>query len=343
MIEDQNHVLTCLWNLSYDEKICEVMKRDKDLNQTLNNIRNLSPSEEMQKKSAGILFTLTDLNKKVDSKTQLKNNHIMISYNWASKEMCTKIKDELKARGYQVWIDVEQIYGSTLASMAEAVENASVFLMCVSEKYYQSPNCRLEAEYAVKLQKPIIPLVMQQDYMPLGWLGIIIGGKIYYKFNGPRLNFDQTMSSVVKEINRYYQEEKPKSRQSNSSNSSSTICNNLSINTYNNNLNASSDYQRKMGSFSTKQSNESISSKQSNVVEWSSKDVKHWLSSINLSSWVNDSDIFDNLNGSLLKELYEMKKSVRNFFKISTILSKFFVFFKGARIFLFNFKIETNK
>lgn len=32
--------------------------------------------------------------------------------------------------------------------MAEAVENASVFLMCVSEKYYLSPNCRLEAEYA---------------------------------------------------------------------------------------------------------------------------------------------------------------------------------------------------
>ena len=59
--------------------------------------------------------------------------------------------------------------------MAEAVEQASVFLMCVSEKYYLSPNCRLEAEYAIKLQKPIIPLIMQEDYMPLGWLGIIIG------------------------------------------------------------------------------------------------------------------------------------------------------------------------
>ncbi len=59
--------------------------------------------------------------------------------------------------------------------MAEAVENSSVFLMCVSEKYYLSPNCRLEAEYAIRLQKPIIPLIMQEDYMPLGWLGIIIG------------------------------------------------------------------------------------------------------------------------------------------------------------------------
>ena len=72
-----------------------------------------------------------------------------------------------------------------------SIENSSVFLMCVSEKYYQSPNCRLEAEYAVRLQKPIIPIIMQSDYMPLGWLGIIIGSKIYYKFCGDQLSFDQ--------------------------------------------------------------------------------------------------------------------------------------------------------
>jgi hypothetical protein len=61
-------------------------------------------------------------------------SHIMISYNCGSRDLCLKIKDELKAKGYQVWIDVEQIYGSSLESMASAVENASVFLMCVSEK-----------------------------------------------------------------------------------------------------------------------------------------------------------------------------------------------------------------
>ncbi|CAF0785528.1 unnamed protein product [Brachionus calyciflorus] len=320
--EEQNHALTCLWNLSYEEKICDILKRDKEFNQTLCNIRNMSPSEEMQKKAAGILFTLNDLGKKVDSKIQLKNNHVMISYNWASRDVCLKIKDDLKSRGYQVWIDVEQIYGSTLASMAEAVENSSVFLMCVSEKYYQSPNCRLEAEYAVKLQKPIIPLVMQQDYSPHGWLGIIIGGKIYYKFAGQRVNFDQTMSSVIKEVNRYYQEEKPKSRLSNlNSTNSSNQSNNLSSsNTYNNNLNGSNmtlDYQRKIGSFSMKQSTESL-----NASEWTTKDVKNWLNSLNLSTWIVDSDIFDNVNGMLLKELYEIKRSSPDFF-YSTLKSKF--------------------
>ena len=113
--------------------------------------------------------------------------------------------------------------------MAEAVENASVFLMCVSEKYYLSPNCRLEAEYAVRLQKPIVPLIMQPDYMPLGWLGIIIGGKIYYNFSGAKQSFEQTFTNMTKEINRYVSEDSTnylkanKARQMSNGNKSNTI------------------------------------------------------------------------------------------------------------------------
>ena len=43
---------------------------------------------------------------------------------------------------------------------------------------------------------------MQSDYMPLGWLGIIIGSKIYYKFDID-LRFEQTFASMLKEINSY--------------------------------------------------------------------------------------------------------------------------------------------
>lgn len=98
IIEEQAHIITCLWNLSFDEKLCEVIKKDKELNQILGNIRSISSCEEIQKKIDGILFTLNDLGKKVDSKVQLKNSHVMISYNWASRDMCIKIKDELKVK-----------------------------------------------------------------------------------------------------------------------------------------------------------------------------------------------------------------------------------------------------
>ena len=48
----------------------------------------------------------------------------------------------LQEEGYRVWIDVEQMAGSTLDAMAAGIENASVVLMCASEKYKISPNCR---------------------------------------------------------------------------------------------------------------------------------------------------------------------------------------------------------
>lgn len=48
----------------------------------------------------------------------------------------------MQAENYKVWIDYEQMGGSTLQAMAEAVENAAVVLLCMSEKYKQSPNCR---------------------------------------------------------------------------------------------------------------------------------------------------------------------------------------------------------
>jgi hypothetical protein len=174
-----------------------------------------------------------------------------------------------KAKGYQVWIDVEQIYGSTLASMAEAVENASVFLMCVSEKYYLSPNCRLEAEYAVKLQKPIIPLIMQADYNPLGWLGIIIGGKIYYKFAGSKQSFDQTFNQMLKEVSRYDSSNKV-------NNKSKPLLSSSFVGNYNNNLNANFS-----NNYDSPKLNKTVNGSKL-TSEWSTREVKQWVTSINL-------------------------------------------------------------
>lgn len=86
----------------------------------------------------------------------------MISYNTASRELCLQIKESLEQAKLKVWIDVEEIHGSSLDSMARAVENAKCVLICVTEKYRQSLNCQSEAQYAFRLNKKIIPLVMQK-------------------------------------------------------------------------------------------------------------------------------------------------------------------------------------
>lgn len=44
--------------------------------------------------------------------------HIMISYNWAVQPTVKRLAAELKTAGYKVWLDIEQMKGSTLeASM----------------------------------------------------------------------------------------------------------------------------------------------------------------------------------------------------------------------------------
>ena len=39
-----------------------------------------------------------------------------------------------------------------------------------------------EASYAYKLQKKVIPLLMEAEYKPDGWLGILQGMDLYYSF-----------------------------------------------------------------------------------------------------------------------------------------------------------------
>ena len=39
-------------------------------------------------------------------------------------------------------MDIDQMGGSTLQAMADAVEGADVVLICMSNKYKNSPNCR---------------------------------------------------------------------------------------------------------------------------------------------------------------------------------------------------------
>ncbi len=106
-------------------------------------------------------------NQEVDGEQEEK--HIMISYNRDSRDLCLSVKSQHESMGHKIWIDVESIHGSSLESMAAAIENSACVLICITEKYKSSPNCRAEAEYAFQLGKPIVPLYMQANYKADGW------------------------------------------------------------------------------------------------------------------------------------------------------------------------------
>ena len=95
--------------------------------------------------------------------------HIMISYQWDSQDMCICIKNELEKRlNRKVWIDIENMHGDTLEAMANAIEQASCVLICMTSKYSESYNCKYEADYVVKRKKSYVPLLMEKGFDPTG-------------------------------------------------------------------------------------------------------------------------------------------------------------------------------
>jgi len=56
-----------------------------------------------------------------------------------------------------------------------------------------------EAEYMYRLRKDIIPLVLEPGYVPDGWLGILIGTKLFFDLSRPA-TFDIELDRMIQEI-----------------------------------------------------------------------------------------------------------------------------------------------
>ena len=67
------------------------------------------------------------------------SKHVMLSYNWEFQMTIKRLNLALKARGYNVWIDVEKMQGSTIEAMADAVEQSAVMCYAVSQSCERRP------------------------------------------------------------------------------------------------------------------------------------------------------------------------------------------------------------
>ena len=126
--------------------------------------------------------------------------HVMLSYNWDHQTTIKRINASLQARGYSVWIDIEKMQGSTVEVMADAVEEAAVMCYGISRAYKESANCRLEAQYAYQQQLDMVPLMMEERYSAKGWLGMLLGVRLYYAFYGPVLEGERAFEAKVEEL-----------------------------------------------------------------------------------------------------------------------------------------------
>eukprot|EP01047_Picozoa_sp_COSAG01_P025923 COSAG01_NODE_1653_length_9619_cov_43.055573_3_plen_686_part_00 len=126
--------------------------------------------------------------------------HVMLSYNWDHQDVVKRVNSALKARNYTVWIDVEKMQGSTVEAMAAAVEEAAVVCYGISNAYKESVNCRLEAQYAFQQKKDMVPLMLEEGYSPNGWLGMLLGVRLWYGFFGTTLASAEAFEGKVGEL-----------------------------------------------------------------------------------------------------------------------------------------------
>ncbi|XP_068691021.1 uncharacterized protein [Montipora foliosa] len=159
--DEKASATNALWTLSFDDKNKEAILQENGAMELLRKLQQ-STDTHLQKAAAGALGELEGKTARHAQGIELTRNHVMISDRRDSQEVLVQVKNRLQANGYRVWMDLEQMRGSTLEAMAKAVENASVVLICVSQQYKESPNCRRsEAEYAYQLRKDTKKLIRE--------------------------------------------------------------------------------------------------------------------------------------------------------------------------------------
>jgi hypothetical protein len=67
----------------------------------------------------------------------------------------------------------------------------------VSLAYKESANCRLECNYGMQNDCDMIPLMMQADFRAKGWLGLILGTRLWYGFFDSDLDGDAAFETRV--------------------------------------------------------------------------------------------------------------------------------------------------
>eukprot|EP01045_Picozoa_sp_COSAG04_P016368 COSAG04_NODE_1360_length_7092_cov_12.824825_1_plen_1672_part_10 len=183
-------------------------------NSTMDALRLLADvgTKESRERAAGALFELDEERRAAksnkpsdaDSGSSKPPPHIMVSYNWDHQHVILRVVAWLQAHGYLVWVDTEQMKGSTVDAMALAVEGSEVMLIGVSRPYKESSNCRMEAQYGLQKKKAMIPLMMQEGYEADGWLGLLLGTSLWYALYGATLEsesaFEDRMSALSREI-----------------------------------------------------------------------------------------------------------------------------------------------
>ena len=187
----------CIQQVSLFGPGCEALKANPDVVNALDTTVEKARSEEAKVCATAALKQLCPERYEKRLVIDADSKHIMMSYQWENQDIVKMIVADLQNRLYNVWWDLECMKGSLVDAMSEAVEGAELLIYGVSEKYKESANCRLELNYGMTKEVPMIPLMMQKSYKANGWLGLILGQSMWYATIVPTCVLAVICTSIV--------------------------------------------------------------------------------------------------------------------------------------------------
>jgi len=176
--------------------------------------------------------------------------------------------------------------------MADAVESSEFVLLCMSESYKNSTYCQAEAEYAFNCKRRLIPLIVRPKYRADGWLGFMIGTRIYVDYGS--FDFPVACEKLMAEISRQRNRPHPSSIVKATK---EAVVEQKPVPKVDQSLSSLSP----LDTYKTRRPNSSFRSK--DIYYWTESDVLDFLSMNKLTELM---PLCENMDGHALIQLYKM-------------------------------------
>ena len=124
---------------------------------------------------------------------------IFISYSRHDSEFVDRLIHELERRGYDAWVDREDIRGGAAwgASISQAIRQCQAVIVVLSPRSASSDNVAKELSLADHHKRPIIPLRFEPGAIPAA-LEFQLAGLQIIEFN--RAGFSNSVDQVVQAL-----------------------------------------------------------------------------------------------------------------------------------------------
>ncbi|CAG5127518.1 unnamed protein product, partial [Candidula unifasciata] len=118
---------------------------------------------------------------------ELEKPSVFISYQWDVQDEVSAIRDRLERAGFSCWMDIGQMGGGDQLSskIDQGLRGSKVVIACITPKYTASHLCNRELWLADTLQKPIIPVLMENTgWPPPGGMSVILSQLVFINMKG---------------------------------------------------------------------------------------------------------------------------------------------------------------